>query len=282
MALQGITTIDGTAAHEHGVVWLDVEYAEKGGRPLRLHVVWPPIMDWSSPTVYPTVVFVQGSGWRKQELGQYLLTLADFARRGYVVALVEYRASAEATFPAQVKDLRTAVGFLRDNAGQYRVDAERIVLWGDSSGGHTVVLAALTEGDPAYADEPAPTAIDTRAVITFYGPSDITRMADDDACKELIGADVRENPGLVAPTVASNHVRPADVAGQLPPTLILHGDQDDVIPLEQGVLLHDALRDAGHPVEMYVLQGAGHGGGGFWTRDTLDMVDRFLRDSLDG
>lgn len=276
-----IRTIDGSAPHEHGVAWLDVPYADKDGRSLRLQVLWPPIADWLIPTRFPTVVFVQGSGWQEQMLGQWLVALAEFARRGYVVAIVEHRPSTEAPFPAQVKDLRTAVRFLRDNAEQYRVDTDQIVLWGDSSGGHTVVLAALTDGDPAFTDQADAAPLGVRAVVSYYGPSDIGLMADDPACSLLIGgADVRTSPELAAPTVAMNHVPPASQAGTLPPLLILHGDQDEIVPLEQGLLLHDALRQAGHPVETYVLKGAGHGTGAFWTRATLDIVDQFLRDSV--
>jgi acetyl esterase/lipase len=276
-----IRTIDGSAPHEHGLAWLDVPYADKDGRSLRLQVIWPPIADWSAPTRFPTVVFVQGSGWQEQMLGQWLLALAEFARRGYVVAIVEHRPSTDAPFPAQVKDLRTAVRFLRDHAERYRVDTERIVLWGDSSGGHIVVLAALTDGDPAFTDEADAAPLGVRAVVTYYGPSDIGLMADDPACSLLIGgADVRTNPELTAPTVAMNHIRPASEAGTLPPLLILHGDQDEVVPLEQGLLLHDSLRQAGHPVQTFVLKGAAHGAGAFWTHETLDLVDQFLRDSV--
>lgn len=279
----GIETVDGSAPHEHGVVWLDVPYADKDGRSLRLQVIWPPIVDWFVPQRFPTVVFVQGSGWREQMLGQWLLPLAEFARRGYVVAIVEHRPSTEAPFPAQVKDLRTAVRFLRDNSEQYRADPDQMVLWGDSSGGHTVVLAVLTDGDPAFTDEADAAPLGVRAVVNYYGPSDISRMADDPACSLLLGgADVRTSPELVAPTIAMNHVRPASAAATLPPVLTLHGDQDEVVPLEQGLLLHEALDQAGHPVRTYVLKGAGHGTGAFWTRETLDVVDGFLRDSLAG
>nr|WP_143762024.1 alpha/beta hydrolase [Isoptericola variabilis] len=275
-----IRTIDGTAPHGHGVVWMNVPYAEASGRSLRLQVVWPPIEDWFAPVTFPTVVFVQGSGWREQMLGQWLLAMAEFARRGYVVAIVEHRPSDVAPFPAQVEDVRSAVRFLRANSGQYRVDPDRIALWGDSSGGHLVVLAMVTDGVPGalgrHDDEP----LGVRAVVDFYGPGDLSLMPEDPACDDLLGGiDPREHPDVAAPAAAATHIRPA-AEQELPPLLVLHGSDDDVVPFEQSVVLGDAMTEAGHRIELYRLEGAGHGAGAFFGEPVMDIVDRFLRESF--
>ncbi|GAA4626482.1 alpha/beta hydrolase [Cellulomonas oligotrophica] len=287
MAAAQLPTLDGTAPHARGVVHLGVPYAERSGRTLHLQVLWPPLEDEDSPATFPTVVYVQGSGWREQMLGRTLLELGELARRGYVVAVVEHRPSVVAPFPAQVADARTAVAFLREHAATYRVDPARMVLAGDSSGGHTAVMAVLTDGDPAYCDEPTAEPLGLRAVVDLSGPTDIAHLDPDptstahtapDSPEGLLlgGVDVRENPDRAAAATPMTHVRPASEV-TLPPLLILHGDADDVVPFEHSVLLHDALRDAGHRVTLYRLAGAGHGTGGFWAPATLDVVDDFLR-----
>ena len=276
-----ITSIDGTAPHGHGVVWMNVPYAEASGCALHLQVVWPPIEDWFTPSRYPTVVFVQGSGWGKQELGQWLLALAEFARRGYVVAIVEHRPSDVAPFPAQVEDVRAAVRFLREHAEQYRVDTDRIALWGDSSGGHLAVLTMVTDGVAGAPGVHDADPLGLGAVVDFYGPSDLALMPEDPACIELLGGvDPRQHPEVAVPAAAATHVRPA-TEQTLPPLLVMHGSDDDVVPFEQSVILGEALVAAGHRIELYKLDNAGHGAGAFFSEPVTDIVDRFLKESLD-
>lgn len=276
-----ITSLDGSAAHDHGVVWMNVPYAEASGATLRLQVVWPPIPDWFSADRYPTIVFVQGAGWRRQELGQWLVALSQFARRGYVVAVVEHRPSDVAPFPAQVEDVRAAVLYLRENAERFRVDVDRLALWGDSSGGHLVALTAVTDGVPGAPGVHDAEPLGVRAVVDFYGPSDLALMPEDEACDLLLGGhDPKQHPELAAPAAAATHIRPATERA-LPPFLLMHGSDDVVVPFEQSVVLGEALTEAGHAVDLYRLEGAGHGAGAFFREPVLDLVDEFLRTSLD-
>ena len=94
------------------------------------------------------VVYVQGSAWFKQEIGYETPQLSPFASKGYVVAVVEYRPSTVAPFPAQIRDTKAAIRFLMKNASTYSIDPEKVVLWGDSSGGHTAAMTGVTLNDP--------------------------------------------------------------------------------------------------------------------------------------
>ena len=286
---EGMTVLAADPTPRHGSALLGVEYARKSGRALHLQVVLPPLRDDPAGARFPLVVFVQGSAWKEQALGQSLPALAEFARRGYVVAIVEYRPSTLAPFPAQVRDVRTALGFLRRNADQFHVDLERVALWGDSSGAHTAVLTALTDGEQEYSDEPVddePRGV--RCVVDYYGPTDISRMHEEPSVQDHVeptspeglligGHDVLRRPDLVEPTILMNHLSPRR---DLPPVLIVHGSRDRFVPFGQSVLLHDALVEAGRPAELYQLQGADHGGPPFWQDDVLDIVDDFLRRHL--
>jgi acetyl esterase/lipase len=274
---------------------LGVPYATKSGQELHLQIILPPMPPLEPPDFlpaarYPLVVYVQGSAWLKQELGLSLPGLVEVARRGYVVAIVEYRPSTVAPFPAQVRDVATAIRFLRREAGRFGIDVSRIALWGDSSGGHTTLLTYLTEGDQGFSDEPLDQAepLGIGCFVDYYGPTDIGRMQEEPSIQDHGGADspeglliggvvLAEHPELVAPTVALNHLR----AGQaLKPLLMIHGSKDRIVPFGQSVRLHQALVAAGQLVEFYQLAGADHGGAPFWTDQVLDLVDEFIRRHL--
>jgi acetyl esterase/lipase len=129
----GMRVIEADLTPRYGTALLGVPYAEKSGRTLTLQVLLPP-MEPESQDLFPCVLFVQGSAWFEQELGWSLPPLAEFSRRGYLIAVVQYRPSTVAAFPAQVKDAKSAVRFLRRRAADFHIDASRMVLWGDSSG----------------------------------------------------------------------------------------------------------------------------------------------------
>lgn len=272
-----------TATPRYPHVHLGVEYARHAEEPRHLHIIIPPLPDGAHldpdfDARYPTIVFVQGSAWRAQELGSNLAGLADFARRGCVIALVEYRPSDIAPFPAQVEDAAAAVAFLRDNAAPFNVDPDKMAMWGDSSGGHTALMAALRPD------------LGLRCVVDFYGPTDISRMNDEPSVMDhtapdspegmLIGGfDVADNPDRVAPTVVMEHI--ADAAERrLPPLLVVHGSKDRLVPFAQSVLLVDKLTAAGHDVRFVQLTGADHGGHAFWQPEVVDLVDAFLAEHL--
>ena len=99
---------------------------------------------------FPVIVYVQGSAWLKQNLGFRIPLLSRFVQEGYAMAFIEYRSCEAAPFPAQIQDVKTAVRFLKKHAAEYNLDIDRMVLWGDSSGGHTVVMAAVTKGLPEF------------------------------------------------------------------------------------------------------------------------------------
>ena len=270
-----------------------VAYAEKSGMQLHLHIIEPRLRE-GEDAAFPLVIYIQGSAWFAQNTGAELAQLARFARRGFVVAVVEYRPSPVAPFPAQVKDAKTALRFMRTHAATYHADPNQIIVWGDSSGGHTATMVGVTLDVPGLddespADDPMPGtmghAVAVRAIIDYYGPSDISKMNEEPSIMDhrgpatpegmLIGGrPVLAHPELVGPTVPMNYLSPEKA---LPPFLIIHGDKDRLVPFGQSVMLFEALTAANKQVEFYKLAGADHGGPAFWTEDVLDIVERFVR-----
>lgn len=257
----------------------DVEYATVGNRALKLNIIAP--KNCKGP--FPLIVYIQGSAWLPQNLNTAIPQLSDFAHRGYVVASVEYRASTEEKFPAQIQDVKTAIRFLRAHADTYKIDPDRIGVWGDSSGGHLASLVGTSEHIAEFntSNYPEQSAA-VKAVVNFYGPTDFLEMGkfpsivNHDALNSpesrVIGGPIQENRDLVK---AANPISYISKDESLPPFLIMHGDQDEIVPFNQSVLLYNALKAANHNVTFYKVKGAGHGIR-FWTKDVLEQVRQFF------
>ena len=296
-AAEGIREIDaGPVASRHLSIELGLRYAVKDGRPLHLVVVRPGLdgatadLPDGDTEVFPLVVFVQGSAWREQQLGVALARLVEFARRGYVVAVVEYRPSSVAVFPAQVADALTATRWLLDHARDFEIDPGRVAMWGDSSGGHTTLMAAVAGHDPSFTDEPDQPAVPFRCFVDFYGPTDLGRMDDEPTTMAHNAAGSPESDLLGGGELATipELVRRADprtyltADRPLPPILIAHGTKDRLVPYAQSVLMYEALQTAGQAVEMVKVRGAAHGGPSLWTDRLMELVADFLSRHLAG
>jgi acetyl esterase/lipase len=280
------------------IKWIrDVEYIDRGGKKLYLQILEPrKITDEmflpgvKSTNVWPTIVYVPGSGWHKQDVYAYVPMLTKVAERGFVVALVEYRPSEEASFPAQILDTKAAVRFMKKHADKYSADSDKVVVFGDSSGGHTALMTAFTAEDQLIEQEQCSKEFDcsVKGVVDYYGPTNISKMNDSPSILDHLGADspegfligrknVLDNMDLVAPTIVTNYISQSK---DIPPALIIHGDKDRFVPFTQSVLVYDALRDAGKEATFYKLQGSDHASAAFWEESVLDVVEEFIRNSI--
>lgn len=225
---------------------------------------------------HPLVVYVPGSAWHRQNVWMGLDKARYFAARGFVFAIVEYRPSDIAPFPAQIEDAGAAVHFLLDNAEKYQIDGSKIALWGDSSGGHTVVSLAVRFPELA------------RCVVDWFGPTDITEMSYYPSAMDHHGADspegfligrkdVLKNPELARQTSPLTAFTPD---GKLPPMLVMHGAMDNVVPYNQSVLLVEKLLACGKTVDFYRLEGSGHGTGGFTSEEALRTTLEWIKARL--
>jgi acetyl esterase/lipase len=279
---------DRVVSYPDGVMALaDVVFSTvEGYRPMILDVYLPP--ERGEPK--PLIVYVHGGGWRGGHTRQsgafadFPAVLAELASRGYVVASVEYRLSLEAPFPAALDDVRTALRFLKANAGRYGIDTARTGIFGGSAGGQLAILEAVTcGGAPTGADKSNPTVSDCpQAAVGWYGIYAFPAMpgrAESGAEDDYLGCKAAECPrSQLAAASAIEHVDAND-----PPILLLHGDDDVVVPVAQSLSLADKLREAGGSVEIEVFPGIGHswiGANEAETREislrALDLTYRFF------
>ena len=247
----------------------DVEYMNIDGisRILQILVPRKRVMENEK---YPLIVYVQGSAWHKQNVYQHVGQLNYLCKQGFVVAIVQYRESDLAPFPAQIEDTKTAIRFLRKHHEEYFIDEQNVFLFGDSSGGHVALVSGLTSKLPLFnGNLYSEYSNEVRAIIDFYGVVDITEGY-------LIGRkNVLEHLDIARQTSPMTYLD-----GDIPPILIAHGTKDRLVAFKQSVKLYKALKDKNKEVIFYRMKGADHGGPMFFCEEMLDEVIKFIKKSV--
>lgn len=258
----------------------DLTYATVQGEPLALDLHMP-----ANERRPPLLVYLHGGAWSSGDKSQYPVFLVD---RGFAVASVDFRSTEVAPFPANVHDIKAAIRFLRAKESEYGYRAERIAVIGVSSGGHLAALIGVTNGEAApeggegeYVDQSS----DVQAIVSYFGASDLTTILAQStpaglevrapALQQLLGAAPDKVPEIARQASPVFHVDRGD-----PPLMLLHGDQDLQMPINQAHELVGAYRKAGLFVEFMVLHGAGHGGEAFFQGEAVDRVVSFLHRTI--
>lgn len=285
--VDGAQTIS-TTGDETGLVYInDVKCAEVENIPLHLQIIKPFTRNEPEKR-YPCIIFVQGSAWMKQNVYAQIPMIARLAERGYVIAVAEYRHSGQAVFPAQAIDTRNAVRFMRKNSQIYNIDPDKIVLAGDSSGGHTVMFAGILHDDIEKTNLYPGISAKVKGIVDYYGsvsvmsedgnPSTINHhMPDSPEGMVMGGVNLRERQDLCRKLSVECNITEET---HLPPVLILHGTKDRIVNTWQSVNLYRKLKATGKEAQFYLIWGADHGGGEFWTEEVCTIVDEFLKKCL--
>lgn len=143
MILEDIQTKKITGKEIYGIYQPDICYVNRDGIERTLQVIIPETAQ-DPDKKYPAILHVQGSAWKKQDVYKRVGVMEELAKKGFVTAILQYRESEIAPFPAPVEDAKTGIRFLRKNAEQFKIDPENIFLMGDSSGGNTAFITAFT------------------------------------------------------------------------------------------------------------------------------------------
>lgn len=259
----------------------DLEYARVGTQRLALDLHMPLNVSGSS-----LVVWVHGGAWRsgsKQEM-----PLGRLVDAGYTVASVEYRLTPVAPFPAQIHDIKAAIRYLRARAAVYGYRADRIAVAGASAGGHLVALVGTTNGNSELAGtvgEHLDQSSSVQAIVSYYGPTNFMTILSQStphglgvripALQLLLQGQPEDNPELAKLASPVEHVDAED-----PPLLLIHGDQDPQVPINQSHELQGKYEKFKLPVRLEVVHGGAHGGSGFYDDKTMSIVEDFLAESL--
>ena len=220
----------------------DILYGVTDERELRLDLYLPTESDNS-----PLLIWVHGGAWRAGSKdsspgrGSLPSPTTMFVTNGFAVASLDFRLSTEAKFPAQIHDIKAAVRFLRGNAATYGYNSEHIGVAGFSSGGHLAALVGVTNGHEelegvvgGYLEQSS----NIDAIVSYAGASNLTTILQQStshglkmrapALKLLLGGLPEQKAELGQLASPVFHVDAND-----PPLLLLHGDQDPQMPINQ-------------------------------------------------
>ena len=261
---------------------LDIVYAETDDGPLLLDLYLP---DTANP---PLVLWIHGGAWRFGSKDEP--SALPIVEQGFALASIEFRQSPVAPFPAQVHDIKAAIRFLRANAGRLGFRAERVAIWGHSSGGHLAALIGttndVTDLEGALGEHLDQSSA-VQAIIDMAGPTDFTTILAQStefgvsvrkpALELLLDGDL-EVPDVVARARQASpyfHVSAGD-----PPLLVMHGVQDPQVPINQALQLQVAYERLGLVVEHHWLVDAAHGSPDYYRGEALQKITRFLRQHI--
>ena len=271
----------------------DVIYGRKFGMALTLDVFQP-----TKPNGCGLLFLVNG-GWLSSKDTPLMVTIRPgdyqiFLDRGYTVFAVVTSSQPKFRIPEEVQDVHRAARFVRANSKRFEVNPHRLGVLGASSGGHlTLSLAARGgAGNPDAPDHVDRESSEVQAAACFFPPTDFLNYGGPGV------SGVGEGP--LAPlevAFGSQGFSPAErialgreispvyyLTSKLPPTLIIHGDRDEVVPLQQSERFVQLATEAGAPVVKLIIRpGKGHGWGDFWksiedATAFADWFDQHLRD----
>lgn len=264
-----------------------IEYENAGGKPLLMDLRIP---DDDGP--HPVILFLHSGAWISGDRtgGPAIREAA----RGYAVASIDYRLAPQYTWPAPLEDCKAAVRWLRANAARYRLDPDRIAVFGASAGGHLAAMLATTSDRPEFeglelGNPQFSSAV--KAVVDFYGPSDLLKMDEQKLpCYPglsanasfmppslLMGCPIQQCRDKTATSNPINYIKPND-----PPFLIMQGQLDCLVPWQQSKILYDALIANGVNASLVLLPNAQHADAQFNEPQYELMVDHFLDRTLRG
>ncbi len=214
---------------------------------------------------FPVVIWIHGGGWNHNSKngpgGRSFIPL------GYALVSINFRQSSMAKWPAQIIDCKSAIRWLRAHAAEYSLDADHIGVWGMSSGGHMAAMLGVT-GDTREFDqgENLNYSSAVQAVGDWSGPTDLLTMSVYPTTNDWKWG-TRGSPEffLLGGTVQTNTDKAVNaspvfyVDKNSAPFIIMHGDKDSTVPVQQAQEIAYLLKRAGVPVEYHVVVEGGHG-----------------------
>lgn len=259
----------------------DLPFAEVDGHRLALDLYLP-----EGKQGAPLVVFVHGGGWQRGSRDE--MPLGAMAPAGFAFASVDYRLSPVARFPAQAHDIKAAIRFLRAKQGEYGYDASRVAIVGTSAGAHLAILVGVTNGHKELEGAVGGNldqSSDVQAILSYYGASNLMTILKqstpfglgvrEPALDLLLGGQPDQKEELAKLASPVFHLDAND-----PPLLLLHGDQDPQMPVNQSLELYGAYREKGLDAEFLPVYQAAHGGRKFHEGGQLKAATAFLKKNL--
>jgi acetyl esterase/lipase len=270
-----------TTPHDSTYTQEEIIYGRKDGMALTL-IHLKPKFNSNHKSI---IQVMSGSWWSSIRDWNYNFSL-PFLQKGYSIFVVAQGSIPVYSIADEVADLQRAIRFIRYKANKFEIDANKIGITGGSSGGHLSLLCAVLDSvkNQTLGDPYDRVSSKVQAVVSYFPPTDFLNWgAEGDIF--FNSSVTRQNPRIkVIDTVEWKNLLKDfsplyHVSANDAPALILHGDNDDVVPIRQAQTIVQKLQDAKVPVSLFVKKGAGHG----WQRDdeeikmVIDWFDKYLK-----
>lgn len=229
----------------------NVVFGNGGGRDLKCDVFIPP----GATPLAPGILLVHGGAWvvgDKSQLRGYGFLLG---RQGIVCVACEYRLAGESQWPAQIHDVKAAIRWMRANAAELGIDPDRIAICGASSGAHLALIAAGTpdfaplEGNGGNEEVSSSVA----AAVSFYAAT--TLVPESEMLADSVGKLLGEGAEMAVFEQASPSTY---ISADFPPTMLMHSNMDELIPVEQSISFAATLHSLGVPAELHIFDNVPH------------------------
>ncbi len=207
----------------------------------------------------PTLIWIHGGGWTGGTKESALMSLMPWFEMGWNVVNVEYRLARVSLAPAAVEDCLCALRWVAAQAKTYDFDTSRLVVSGDSAGGHLALTTGMIPESAGLDREcPGVPLPKVAAIVNWYGITDVNDLLDGPNRKSYAVAWLGSMPNREE---IAKRVSPLTyVRHGLPPILTIQGDADPTVPYSHSVRLHEALRAADVPNQLLTIPGGKHGG----------------------
>lgn len=252
----------------------DVIYGRKHGTALTMDVFKPEVPNGLG------AIFVVSGGWFSAHQAIAMPFVEPLTNRGYTVFAVVHGSQPKFTIPEILEDMHRAVRFIRHHAKDYAIDPDRIGIYGGSAGGHLSLMqgTAGTAGNPAAPDPVDRESSRVQAVAAFFPPTDFLNYGKEG--ENALGVGTLKNffapfdfheydPTRNAFVPIEDQAKREEIGHDISPvyqvsdddapTLLIHGDADLLVPIQQSQLIVEAFKEAGVPVELVVKEGGNHG-----------------------
>jgi acetyl esterase/lipase len=271
--------------------WLDIAYANLSPAQ-KLDIYLPD----DTTKIYPVIISVHGGAFMFGDKADgQVNAMLEGLKRGYAVVSINYRLSGEALFPKNINDVKAAIHWVKANAKQYKLNPDKIALWGGSAGGNLSALAGTSGNVKELEDLSLGNASQSslvQAVVDWFGPTDFLKMDEqliatgngkpdhseaNSPESKVLGQKITAIPDKVKLANPETYITKDD-----PPFLVMHGSKDHLVPTQQSENFAAKLKEVlgEKKVTLHVLQGAKHGGPEFETAENLNRVFAFLDNYL--
>jgi len=258
----------------------DIEFAVVDGHSLKLDLYLP-----KQEQNLRLIMWIHGGGWQAGDKSRCYIS--EITKYGFAVASISYRLTDKAIFPAQIHDCKGALRWLRANSAKYGYKADKVGVCGASAGG---MLAALmgTSGDVTELEgttggnSESSSRVD--AVVDFFGATDFVLRGQNQpsrankegsVCYKLFGGPANKKTALAKMASAVTYVSSDD-----PPFLVIHGDKDNKVLLDQSLRIQEEYKKANLSLELMLIKDGGHGGSIYFKDEILKKMANFFKDKL--